>query len=391
MDEILVNDRTSRFPPAIGGNGGSGFVVLWNDVAHAEIKARILLASGELSGDEFSVNTTTVGTHIFPAVAMLAGFQPGFAVAWISETPAGRDVLLQRFAPDGTKSGQETRVNTTDVNAEHRPTIARFGDLNFVVSWVSANLDEGIRAQIFTPDGSRLGTEFRVNTSTGVHFGPVISAPLQNNSFVIAWEGGPNFGSTSARLQIFEPTGSKIGPEKVPNWVGFTGEMAMTFLDNPQLSAEPGHFVIARTSSAGGGEEKLVIAELFNQDGDRQGGINLTHRDDHTIGFQPAVAALPNQRFVVGWTQLNVPAFGNPTGQNIRASFGSETLGSLTDPAMSVNTTPGGDQNRPCVAAIVGELGEVVAFAWVDDSVSGADSSFRAVKARVLSSGSFPP
>jgi hypothetical protein len=235
-----------------------------------------------------------------------------------------------------------------------------------------------------------LGDEFRVNSSTGVHFGPVISAPLQNNSFVIAWEGGPNFGSTSARLQIFEPTGAKIGPEKVPNWVGFTSEMAMTFLD-AQFSAEPGHFVIARTSSAGGGEERLVVVELFNQDGDLQVGFNVTHRDDQTIGRQPAVAALPNQRVVVVWTQTNVPHVGNPTGQDIRASFVSETQGTLTDPAMEVNTTPGGDQNRPCVAAIVDELGEVVAFAWVDDSVSGADSSLRAVKARVLSRGSVPP
>jgi hypothetical protein len=97
------------------------------------------------------------------------------------------------------------------------------------------------------------------------------------------------------------------------------------------------------------------------------------------------VATLPNQRFVVCWTEASVSA-GNPTGQNIRAKIVSATLGS-PDPTIEVNTTPGGDQNRPCVATIVGELGEVVAFAWIDDSVSGSSASFRAVKARLLSSG----
>jgi hypothetical protein len=46
--------------------------------------------------------------------------------------------MLQRFTPDGTKSGDEVRVSTTDVNADHGPAIARLSDLTFVVCWVSA-------------------------------------------------------------------------------------------------------------------------------------------------------------------------------------------------------------------------------------------------------------
>ena len=49
-------------------------------------------------------------------------------------------------------------------------------------------------------------------------------------------------------------------------------------------------------------------------------------------------------------------------------------------------------RRRAAVAASADELGETrVAFAWVDDSVSGAGSANRAVQARVLRGDLRPP
>jgi hypothetical protein len=395
MNEILVSASTSPLPPAIAGNGASDFVVIWNDLGGVDLKGKIIRARGVTTGEEFKVNTTA-GTHTFPAVAMMAGFAPGFAVAWAADGPMGRNVLLQRFAPDGTKTGPEIRVNTTDVNAGHRPAIARLPDLSFVVCWVSANLQEGIRGRIFRPDGTASGDEFRVNTSDGVHFGRIGIATLENNSFVVAWRGGSNFASAerTARLQIFDPTGSKVGPEIVPNFVGFTGEMAITFINNPNLGAEPGHFVIAHISDAGGGEERFVNASLFGPDGDMRVTFSVTRPDDHSIGSQLAVAAMPGQRFMVAWTDQKVPHVGDTTGRNIKAMPCSETEGALIQslvPAIPVSASEEGEQSFPCVVTIVDDLGEVTAIGWVDDSVSGASSSRRAVKVRVLSNQPSPP
>jgi hypothetical protein len=393
MDEMLVSASTSGLPPAVAGNGGSDFVVVWNGVGGAGLHGKIIRARGAASGQEFRIDTTAEGTHTLPDVAMLGGFAPGFAVVWNGAGPSGRHVMLQRFAPDGRKSGDEVRVSTTDVNTDHGPAIARLPDLTFVVCWVSADLDEGVRAQVFQPDGTRSGEEFRVNTSGGVHLGRVVVAALQNNSFVIAWRGGSNFASAAhtARLQVFDPTGSKVGPEIVPNFVGFTGQLAMTFISNSDSTAEPGHFVIVHTSSAGGGEERFVNASLFGPDGDMRVTFSVTRPGDHSIGSQPAVAAMPGQRFMVVWTDEKVPHIGDTTGRNIKAVPCSETGGALIVSAIPVSASETGDQRSPCVATIVDELGEATAIAWVDDSVSGAGSSQRALKARVLTSKVNPP
>jgi large repetitive protein len=386
MNEVLINARTSPLPPAIAGNGGSDFVVVWNDIGGVNLKGQIFGADGTTGGSAFPINTTTEGTHFLPAAAMLSGFSPGFVVAWIAAGPAGRNVLAQRFDPNGTKRGGEIRVNSADVNTEHPPVIVRLTDLNFVVSWGSARLDEGIRARIFKPDGRTVGQEFGVNTSQGVHFAP-IGTELDDGGFVIAWQGGPSFGRTFPRFQTFQPDGSKSGSETAPNLSGFHDEMAITFLSAPPDS-EPGHFAIAYIAGTGG-EEKLLIASLFGPDGVLKNSTNITHNDDQSIASQVAMRALPNQRLVVTWTEKFVAHVGDRDEENVMAKilFEDSAAGVLLPSTknIQVNAPPPGNQNRPCVATLLTDGGrEVTAIAWIDDSVSGAGASSRAVKARTF-------
>jgi hypothetical protein len=235
-------------------------------------------------------------------------------------------------------------------------------DLNFVVSWGSARPDEGIRARIFKPDGRSAGQEFGVNTSTGVHFAPV-GTELDDGGFVIAWQGGPSFQRTFPRLQMFQPNGSKSGSETGPNLSGFKDEMAITFLAAPPDS-EPGHFAIAYIAGIGGVEKRL-IASLFGRDGVLKNSTNITHSDDQTIASH----------------------VGDRDEENVMAKilFEDSAAGVLLPSTQNVqvNAPPTGNQNRPCVATLLTDGGgEVTAIAWIDDSVSGAGSSSRAVKAR---------
>src|SRR5215813_2978846 len=142
MDEVLINAKTSKLPPAIAGNGGSDFVVIWNDLGGVSLKGQVFGRNGETAVSPFPINTSTDGTHSLPAAAMLAGFSPGFVVAWVADVPGGGNVLFQRFAPDGTRLGAETRVNTTGVDTARPPAIMRLSDLKFVVSWGSSRPDE---------------------------------------------------------------------------------------------------------------------------------------------------------------------------------------------------------------------------------------------------------
>ena len=168
MDEILVSNKASRLPPAIADFGIDSFVVVWTDVSDTAIKGQRFGISGRKSFDEFQVNTTTAGIHHGPAVARLFGFPAGFIVAWIADHPPVRDVLFQRFSDDGRKFG-EVRANSKNVNPGRLPAIVSLLDGNFVVCWTDSADLGGIRARIFSTDGTARGSEFQVNTSAGVH------------------------------------------------------------------------------------------------------------------------------------------------------------------------------------------------------------------------------
>ena len=361
-------------------------MAVWTEVGQSAIRGQVIAATGTTRGEQFVVNTTE-GTHALPAVAAgtLDFVVPMFVVVWLTEASAGRAVVLQRFRADGEKIAGEIRVNTTDVSMDHAPAVARLVDGNFVISWVSADLTDGIRARIYAPDGTPLESDFRVATSEGVHVGPVGIGALQNNSFVIAWQGGTSFASTSALLQTFGPEGARIGPEKRPNFVGFTGDMAVAGLSSAGSDADTGRFVIVYSSSAGGSEERLVVGHGFSPDGEMGDGFNVTHRSDQSIGLDVTVTALPGASFVVAWTERKVAHVGDTTANNAKAAVCSEATASQPPSGAVVSTSTSGDQRLPCVVASLGELGLRVAFAWLDDSVSGADSANRSVQARVLS------
>ena len=72
-----------------------------------------------------------------PAVASEA--DGGFVVAWYSDESAGSDtstsVQARRFAVDGTPLGPELQVNSTTVGLQWMPAVAARPDGSFVVAW----------------------------------------------------------------------------------------------------------------------------------------------------------------------------------------------------------------------------------------------------------------
>ena len=103
---------------------------------------------------------------------------------------------------------------------------------------MDARSNQRIRAQRFSFDGSKKGPEFRVNTTDGFHHAP-IATRLVNGNYVIAWRSDPSPpGGGALILRIFDLAGSPIVGETRPNLSGFTGQKAMTFLDdNDRFSA----------------------------------------------------------------------------------------------------------------------------------------------------------
>jgi hypothetical protein len=395
MDEILVTANTSGLPAILGSHSSPEFVVVWLSDGSQDIKGARFLASGAKIGDDFQVKTNDGSRASSPVIAQIHDFlSPGFVVAWT----AANNVFLQRFTSEGVKSGGVIQANTMSVAAD-APTIA--GLLrsqnspggNFVVSWGGGI--QGIRAQIFTKTGTRVGTEIVVSSSDGVHSSPVITE-LNGGGFVIAWQGNPGTPRESNRLQMFNPDGTKSGGEQRPNHGVGLGQSTMTFIDagGNGSTPQPGDFVNVQLSSAGtsGDDEvQIVVAQLFDPGGALNARINVTHRDDQTISSRPAVRALRFGNLVATWSEKGLPTTGK-FDHNIKAKLlsvqaaGTQDFLTASEAVVKIDTGRSDmprNRHSPC-AAVMGEEGEFIAFAWTDLGPVEATSA-GTVKARILS------
>ena len=102
-------------------------------------------------------------------------------------------IRAQVFASDGTRLGNEFLVNTTTTNIQFEPAITGLSDGRFVVSWTDLSQSGGdqsgyaVRAQIFEGDGTRSGAEFLVNTTTASIQEQSSLAALPGGRFVAVW------------------------------------------------------------------------------------------------------------------------------------------------------------------------------------------------------------
>lgn len=400
MDDFIVSTDISGVPAIFGSHHSQEFVLVWKSALSLDINAARFDASGQKLGDGFKVNTSDGSRVGSPVVAPIRNFlSPGFVIAWIS---AGK-VFLQRFTSEGVKSGVAIQGNSTETDPEEQvPALAGMPGGEFVVSWGQGV--GGIRAQIFRSDGTRVGSEIIVNTSEGPHFSPAITS-LGGGGFVIAWSARPSAPGGSRRFQIFDSDGTKLGGEQTPEHGIGLGPSTLTFIDPAAPTAstmpEPNDFVNLILSDAGShgmSTVQIVVAQLFGPDGTLKHSINVTHKDDKTISTHPAITVLPARRLIAAWNERKIPTLGEfeidikAKVLEVQASGAADFLVE-SGVSVRVNTEPKlpvsendpdlkKDRDLPCMAAI-GELGEFVAFAWIEQNL---EFSFNpTLKARVLS------
>jgi hypothetical protein len=243
-------------------------------------------------------------------------------------------------------------------------------DGGFIVVWADKRANERIRAQRYDFDGERAGAEFRANTVPGLHRVPMV-ASLTSGNIVIGWRARLP-GPLLVHLQIFSAAGAPIGGEQTTT-LDIT-EAAMTALDN-------GQFVIAHVRSALDGEAGFdtTVAQLnvFDANGTfvRRFPATSTARIQSSW---PSLASLPEGRFVLAWTQVNVD---NPAaGTNVQARL-FNNQGPVGQPTQ-FNTASGGVRFSLSGAAMKGPSTSAAMMAWVDDSSAGADKSGRRIKGR---------
>jgi len=391
-DETLVNTQFigSQSSPSLAGLSGGGFVVVWTDASAIGadpsaqgIKAQLFDEDGEAVGGEFLVNAAVNNGQFGPVVI---SFDSGrFLVAWTDLSGESADtsdgaIKGRFFEEDGTPIGGEILLNSTTAGNQQLPDVQELAGGGFVATWVDASGLGGdssgtaIKAQVFGASGARVGGEFLVNTTTvGAQSQPSLVA-LASGGFAIAWRGAQvGTSSGSIQFQMFDATGTAVGAERSASALT-TG----TF-EAPTMAAVGSGFVLvwARSPAFGEGPDRFEVkGQLFDSAGQKIGGeftVNTTSAGDQR---SPAVEALPDGGFVVAWQGQG----GVLEGTNVYAQQFDDS-GAKVGTEFIVGVEPEGSQSRPRLAALAS--GEIV-VGWTDIAGDDGDPNGAGVKFQIL-------
>ena len=301
--EFRINSyTTSQQQRAVVGVDVSGsFVVAWQSKGQDGtygVFARIFDAAGAPQGSDFQVNTYTTGTQSYPAVA--PSFNGNFVVVWHSspQDHGSYGVFGRRFDPSGAALGGEFQINSWTTGIQRRPIVASDASGNFVVVWSGADAGDvqDVMGQRFDASGSRLGSEFRINSqATGIQSLANVSSDADGN-FVVVWldygQDGSNYGVFARR---FDASGVPQASEFRVNTYTTNKQYRGVVASNPD-----GDFVVVWQSANQDGNIDGIFAQRYGdiifQDGFDSGSINswssnFTDGTDLSVSGAAAMAA----------------------------------------------------------------------------------------------------
>lgn len=227
--------------PSVAMDGTGNFVICWTDISlnlstfstDGDVYFRRYTNTGTLIGSTTKINNTSSGDQLGAVVARDHNGGNNIVFAWMSTQNDANDVYARRYnASTGAFVGNEFKVNTFTLGEQKLPSVAIDNSGNFVVSW-SSGIDGtnppqnqqqdgslyGIYAQRYTSAGVADGSEFRANTYTLNN--QVVSHTAMNYSngnFIIAWssnlQDGSNYGNYAQRFvpSNTAPTANPGGP-----------------------------------------------------------------------------------------------------------------------------------------------------------------------------------
>jgi Ca2+-binding RTX toxin-like protein len=338
-------DEGSPYPrvnQTITALADGGYVVTWsadylyfNDGSLAEIFVRRFSASGTAVGAEARINTTTAGNQGSPAIAGLE--DGGYVVTWTSDS----DIYAQRYAASGAAVGPETRINTTTADSQFNPAITALADGGYVVMWEGVDdSGYGVYAQRYGANGSAVGAETRINTTTANGQGTPAVTALPDGGYVVAWMSDNQDGSGyGVYTQRFDASGGtvKLTGDSAANTVTWSANTSIAIdgsggndtltggdapdllqggLGNDSLSGGLGN----DTLQGGAGNDTYVVdntADRIQEDAGK-GSDTVKASVDYTLSANVEHLTLTGS--------ANLSATGNDLSNRITGNAGANTL-----------------------------------------------------------------
>ena len=370
--ELLVNTITDSWQLAgdVAVLADGSFVVVWEDwsVADRAIRAQRFDAAGNRLGSEMLV------AHV-PGAAGYTSYNPevnaladgNFYVTWEQAASNDRYVLGKVYSPGGTLVREQPVVYAFGFDSQHDSSARGTGS---VVVWEDPESNLGdILYRVFDAAGN--GSELLLANSTVAgtqRYSKVASTPDGSN-FIITWDSG---GTLYYRL--FDDVGNPVGSEVAIAAVKSSPFYGATWLNDRQ-------FVVTYTvpDSILGGDDVRARTYTLNTLGvpvlTGAAVVNTT-----TLGSQnhPDIAALPAGGFVIVWEDDSNPL--DPYTDIRLQAF--DAGGAKLGQEMLVNSTTRGSQGDPEVAALPD--GRVV-VTWTDTySDNDGDTSASSIRTQIV-------
>jgi len=367
---IVVNTYTTgtQGRPAVSAHDDGSFVIVWEsrgqDGDYYGVFGQRFDGGGTRLGDEFLVNTYTVGPQFFPTVVALAS--GGFVVAWQGYGLGGDygDIFARRYDDQGAPTGSAFQVNDPVPTYEAAPAVAALSNGDFVIVWDDY---DNVLARRYDSGGTQLGSPFAVNTYTpGSQINASVAA-TSDGGFVIAWADGYNLsnGLDGSGYGVFA---RRFDAGGAPRGDAFQVSAA-TLGDQyaPAVAATiDGGFAVTWASSGDSGGTATVYARRFDANGVAAGGDLQVNAETTGLAQAPRIAADSLGGFVVVWTDAEAPPSLSSTVRARRFDADGVPRGD----ELPLQDNPDPVQLEPAVAGLPG--GEFVA-AWRDDGADGAN------------------
>ena len=368
-------DYSIETGPSVAPLNDAGFVVTWDSQAsnynEREVFAQLFDSeiSPPLVGGAFQVNATTDNTQWHSNLTTLSN--GNFVVTWDSYLSTDK---AQIFDATGSKVGSELEMtSSSQFNIENGDVVPLKGGGFVVVSELSVNGGVGgVTAQIYSSNGTPIGTELLVETGLTGGANPTAS-PLKDNSFVVVWDD-----DYSINASRFDEFGAQVG-NKFEVATGSTD-----WYKYPVITGlTDGGFVVAWSTFPGANNSDYdVFAQIYDKHSLPVGGKFQVNTYSNYSQKTPDIATLNDGGFVITWESVRQDGYGNgiyaqrydsegnALGEvTLSEIFPNEVTGTTSDDIL--NGTTGNDNISPLEGADA-----VYALAGNDTITLTADSTW---------------
>jgi hypothetical protein len=344
--ERAINVRTAGTQSnAVVAAGPQGFVVVWNSYYSSngrsyDILARLLDPNGEPMGGEFQVNQANVGNQSGPTVAVdSAG---GFAVAWQGPGADQEDVYVRLYDCNGQPRSEALVANEDPNGRQLRPRVAAGANGGFAVVWenrVAAGDDDvySVWGRWFEASGQPLGPSLRLDEGTGDARYPDVATDARGNVAVV-WLRDRTSKTVFARL--FDPNGTpQAGAFEVSSW-------SFSSVTGPSVAMnKAGSFVIAWDGNPNWASDDDVLGRCYDPNGRPKAEPFRVNAISEGAQQWPQVAINDANEFVVVWQHETQDA---NTATDILSRRFDGTGNAIGEP-LQLNTYVAGHQRYPDV------------------------------------------